>query len=191
MPEMLVVDFERCTGCRLCEIACSLAQDGVCNPAAARLTVVGWEAEGIDVPVVCQQCEAAACARVCPAGAITQNATTGAWIVNHERCIGCRMCIVACPYGAISVHPTSGKIVKCNLCDGQPNCVRFCETQAIRFVAPARVAADKQQAAAERLAMAVKGQAIVGGDRGARADGGEAAGAAGAGAIPAAGGTQQ
>ena len=33
---MLVVEAERCTGCGLCEMACSLQHQGVCSPALSR-----------------------------------------------------------------------------------------------------------------------------------------------------------
>ena len=40
MAKVLVVDFEKCTGCRLCELVCSVKQEGVSNHRA-RLMVIG------------------------------------------------------------------------------------------------------------------------------------------------------
>ncbi|MFI5394260.1 MAG: 4Fe-4S dicluster domain-containing protein [Candidatus Binatia bacterium] len=149
--KMLAVDYARCTGCRLCEIACSLHQDGVANPAAARLAIVRWDEEGTHVPAVCQQCDVAMCEQVCQPGAITRTAATGALIVDYELCIGCRMCVIGCPYGAMSVHPVSRRVIKCNLCDGDPRCVPFCETAALRFVEPEVVAFGKRVSTARNL----------------------------------------
>ena len=149
--KMLAVDHTRCTGCRLCEIACSLHQDGIANPAAARLAIVRWDEEGVHVPAVCQQCDVAMCEQVCQPRAITRNAVTGALIVNYELCIGCRMCVIGCPYGAMSVHPSGRPVLKCNLCDGEPRCVRFCETGALRYIEPQAAAFDKRSAAARAL----------------------------------------
>jgi Fe-S-cluster-containing hydrogenase component 2 len=149
--KMLVVDHARCTGCRLCEIACSLHQDGVANPAAARLAIVRWDEEGVHVPAVCMQCAVAMCEQVCQPRAISRIAATGALVVDYDRCIGCRMCVIGCPYGAMSVHPVGQQVIKCNLCEGDPRCVRFCEPGALRYLEPEAVAFGKRVATARTL----------------------------------------
>ena len=149
--KILAVDYTRCTGCRLCEIACSLHQDGVTNPAAARLAIVRWDEEAIHVPTVCQQCDVAMCEQVCQPGAITRNRATSALLVNYDLCIGCRMCVIGCPYGAMSVQPGSRRVIKCDLCGGDPRCVRFCETGALRFIEPEAITFGKRLTAARAL----------------------------------------
>lgn len=149
--KVLAVDPPRCTGCRLCEVACSLHHDGVVNPAAARLGVVAWDEDGVHVPTVCQQCDVAMCEHVCQPGAISRDPATNALVVNYERCIGCRLCVVACPYGAMSFHPVERRVVKCNLCAGDPRCVQFCETGAVRFAEPEAIAFEKRVATARTL----------------------------------------
>ncbi len=149
--KMLAVDYTRCTGCRLCEIACSLHHDGVANPAAARLAVIHWDEEGLHVPAVCQQCDTAMCEAVCQPRAIHRNPGTGALLVDSALCIGCRMCVVGCPYGAMSVHPATRRVIKCDLCSGDPQCVRFCETGALRYAEPEAVAFAKRAATARAL----------------------------------------
>ncbi|MFQ5666912.1 MAG: 4Fe-4S dicluster domain-containing protein [Candidatus Binatia bacterium] len=148
---MLAVDHTRCTGCRLCEIACSLHQDGVANPAAARLAVVRWDDDALHVPTVCQQCDVAMCEQVCQPRALSRDAATAALVVSRELCIGCRLCVVACPYGAMSVHPVGRQVIKCDLCGGDPRCVRFCETGALRFIEPEAVSFGKRLATAQAL----------------------------------------
>ena len=49
-------------------------------------------------PRFCMQCENAPCTKVCPVGATYHN-DEGVVLVDHDRCIGCRMCMAACPYG--------------------------------------------------------------------------------------------
>jgi Fe-S-cluster-containing dehydrogenase component len=39
-----------------------------------------------------------------------------------------------CPFGAISYDFVKKEIIKCQFCDGDPACVRFCEPQALQFV---------------------------------------------------------
>lgn len=132
----LRVDFTKCTGCHLCEIACSLYNQGICNPALSHINVISWE-ESFDVPLVCHQCDDAPCIAACPAVARVRNEKTWAIHVDRDKCIGCRMCIYECPFGAISVRSEDETTTNCTLCNGEePRCVQVCDTGAIRFVEP-------------------------------------------------------
>ncbi len=148
----LFVEFEKCTGCRTCEVACSLKNEGVCNPALSRITIIEWRELGIDVPMVCQQCDLPLCKYVCPIEAIDRNEETGAMLVDDNLCVGCRSCVAACPFGAITAHPATGKMISCNLCDGDPTCVKFCETGALRFETPDMHTYRKKKESASRVA---------------------------------------
>ena len=134
MEKLLIFDSGKCVGCRICEMACSLTQTGVCNPASSRRRVIHFEETALDVPMQCQQCDDPACMNICPVKAIEFDAATGAKIINYDRCIGCKMCMIACPFGAISVDPLNKKVVKCDLCIGDPACARFCPTNAIEYI---------------------------------------------------------
>ncbi|MDO9066257.1 MAG: 4Fe-4S dicluster domain-containing protein [Chloroflexota bacterium] len=132
--KMLAVDWEKCTGCRLCEVACSLEHEGFCGPGYARLRVIKDEEQGIDFPLVCQHCTDAPCRSVCPTGALYWDAQGDVVLWNADRCIGCGLCFVACPVGTIFFDPQGEKIRKCDMCSGTPQCVKYCEPQAIQLV---------------------------------------------------------
>ena len=71
---------------------------------------------------------------VCPVDAITKNAATGAMEVNEQTCVGCKVCTIACPFGTINYNRDTGKVVKCDLCGGDPQCAEACPTGAITYV---------------------------------------------------------
>ena len=151
MAKVLMIDYEKCTGCRLCELVCSVKHEGVSNPARSRIKIVKWEWEGRYVPMSCQQCESAPCQAVCPVKAISRNGEMGRVEVDYDVCIGCRMCVAVCPFGAMGFNPLAKKVIKCDFCDGEPQCVRFCEPKAVQYVDAAQVSAVKQLAAAEKF----------------------------------------
>lgn len=156
MEKVLMIDYEKCTGCRLCELVCSVMHDGVSNPARSRIKVMKWESEGIYVPVSCQQCEDAPCMNVCPVKAIFRDEETDALMVDYSVCIGCRSCVVVCPFGAMNYNVIDKRVFKCDLCGGDPQCAKFCEVHAISYVDAARVSTFKKKDAAERLTAAQK-----------------------------------
>jgi len=156
LGKVLMLDYEKCTGCRTCELVCSVKHEGAANPSKSRIKIVKWEWEGRYVPMSCQQCIDAPCMEVCPAKAISRDENLNMVFVNQEACIGCRMCVAACPFGAMGFNVDTKKVYKCDFCDGDPQCARFCETKAAQYVEASLVSSEKQLAAAEKLTAAVK-----------------------------------
>ncbi len=134
MQKMLLVDQEKCTGCRTCEAVCSAKHEGASNPSRSRVQVVKWEWEGFMMPFMCQQCHDAPCVNACPVKALGRDDTLGQVNLDYDRCIGCKLCIAVCPFGGMGYDPVDNKVIKCDFCGGDPLCVRFCSTAAIRFV---------------------------------------------------------
>lgn len=151
MEKILLINFEKCTGCRICELVCSLYRENEVNPSRSRIHIVKWEEEGIDAPIVCQQCEDPLCEAACPTKATTRNPNTGAMVIDHNKCIGCRTCILACPFGGTAFDPVARKIIKCDLCGGDPKCVQFCPTNALEYVTFTRLTLLRKREAAKNL----------------------------------------
>jgi carbon-monoxide dehydrogenase iron sulfur subunit len=137
MEKMIQVDIDKCIGCRTCEVACSLRNLGQSNPTRSRIRIIRYEKAGQYhnyVPMVCQQCSDPLCVASCPVKALSKNTVTGVVEVDQDNCVGCRVCTITCPIGGISIDPVTDKAVKCDLCGGDPECVKYCDVEAIRYV---------------------------------------------------------
>ena len=91
-------------------------------------------AAGVENVAVCQQCHDPLCADVCVMGAIRKDEETGALLVNEALCVGCRTCVIACPFGGALYHYFKGCAMKCDLCGGDPECVKSCLYRAIEYL---------------------------------------------------------
>jgi carbon-monoxide dehydrogenase iron sulfur subunit len=151
MISKLIIDYEKCVGCESCEQACSAKNTGIVNPALSRIGVVKRQLGTENIPIVCQQCESAPCMAICPVKAISLDEELGRIIVDYDICIGCRMCVAICPFGCMLFDEENRKVFKCDLCDGDPICVRFCEHQAIQYLNAAQQSTLKQAAIAEKV----------------------------------------
>ena len=134
----LKVNSEVCSGCRICELACSMGQEGVFDPKKGlirvemnRLPDVSTPISQIDVPKVCLQCDPAPCAESCPSIAFTRNKDLEISKIDRELCTACGICADECQYKMIKMNEKGA--MKCDLCNGDPVCVRYCPTGAISF----------------------------------------------------------
>jgi carbon-monoxide dehydrogenase iron sulfur subunit len=134
MAKVIMIHADKCTGCHNCELACSFKQEGLFRPVLSRVHAYSWEREGLSVPMMCQHCEDAPCASVCPTGAMRRNKASGLIDWNKDTCMRCRMCTIACPFGNVVYDSGTNKILKCNMCDGDPECVHFCPSEALTYI---------------------------------------------------------
>jgi Fe-S-cluster-containing dehydrogenase component len=158
--KILVIDMDRCTNCERCVLACNYAKTGKFGRTDSRIRVFAWRETGDFIPVVCLHCNPAPCQEACGVGAIHRDAKTGAVYIDYGTCISCKACMYACPYGVISIDST-GRVVKCDLCEGDPACVKACAFKALRYEVATR-AVEKlayEYAKALKAAGVVKGPA--------------------------------
>jgi Fe-S-cluster-containing hydrogenase component 2 len=52
---------------------------------------------------------------------------------DAQKCIVCKMCVNACPLGNVSFSAAAKKIVKCDLCGGDPACAKFCPSGCLVY----------------------------------------------------------
>ncbi len=179
----VVANPHKCIGCKACEIACavahldtSVATAGAMEvPFLPRLSLV--RTPRVTMPIQCRQCDDAPCANVCPVDAISHQENK--IIIDTERCVGCKTCMLACPLGAMDMAPelengqpvyqeglpldadsqsAKEKIVahKCDLCAGResgPACAEVCPAAAFIVVKPADM---KQSIKSRRAASAAE-----------------------------------
>ncbi len=150
MQRSLHIDPLKCTGCLQCEMACSYHAEGAFNPSRSRIKVFTFHEAGRFAPYTCTQCDEAWCMHACPVEAITTDLETGAKVVSESKCVGCKVCTIACPFGTINYHHVSGKVVKCDLCGGDPECAKACPTDAITWIDADWTGLDRMRASAEK-----------------------------------------
>lgn len=104
----MVIDLDKCTACQACVVACKAEnnvpigsepeqEDG--RQIAWMDLVVKYDDEKVTMfPRPCMHCQLPPCVQVCPVGA-TYKRGDGIVVQDYNRCIGCRLCMVACPYG--------------------------------------------------------------------------------------------
>ncbi len=127
------VEQDRCLACRNCQRACffnwsisSGFKNGLLN------IFLDLDKRAI-FAVTCLHCEDAPCMEICAVEAILRDPSTNAVVVDAFLCVGCEMCVPACPYGNIQFDDKRHVAGKCDLCEGDPVCVKNCMAGALKY----------------------------------------------------------
>ncbi len=140
----MVIDVDRCIGCKGCQVACKLENTVALGPGRNKVCTIGPhgtypELQMYFMTALCQQCQDPACTPVCPTGAIYKNEADGVVLIDRGLCIGCGSCQRACPYDCIHMNQQLRVADKCTLCvqlrdvGDTPACVRNCSGGALHY----------------------------------------------------------
>ena len=122
---MLKVDASKCTGCRTCELVCSMKHYKAFNPSKAFLKV---DISGMSpFPLVCP-CSDRPCIKNCPVGALSIK--SGIIKVDKKKCTSCGTCVKVCPLKVMRLE--NGTPRTCDLCGGKPECVKYCTLEVLK-----------------------------------------------------------
>jgi anaerobic carbon-monoxide dehydrogenase iron sulfur subunit len=120
----LQVKEDRCSGCNVCRVVCTLESFSAVQPSQALLKIKGlFPNPGKYEIAYCKQC--GVCARECPEDAIKESG--GEYNIDYDLCTQCLICVDSCPFDVIVVLE-SGYPAKCTGCG---KCVELCPRDAI------------------------------------------------------------
>ena len=126
----IIVDLDKCNGCRACEMACSafhaVPKYSSINPARARIRVITDEINDEYVPIRATDYTKAGCD-----GRRT-------YTINGKEYSECSFCGSVCPTRNLFKDPDSGLPLKCDICEDdppqeEPLCVQACSLNALTY----------------------------------------------------------
>jgi carbon-monoxide dehydrogenase iron sulfur subunit len=57
MEKMLIVDADKCVGCSICELVCSMVKKGECNPKKSLIKVMRNREMDVNIPILSMECD--------------------------------------------------------------------------------------------------------------------------------------
>lgn len=122
-----IIHDERCSGCRACLLACSVANFREITTAKAALRIEAlFPSPGIYRIHLCDNC--GVCAEACPEEAIVWDGDR--FVLREEDCSACGTCVEVCPNEALRLNPDTDRPI---LCTGCGECAAICPRDAIEI----------------------------------------------------------
>ena len=170
----MVIDVKACIGCRRCVYACVKENNIGRESGFTYIQVLEMEPGSVDIehtnvdfeeggrsdkwymPVQCMHCAKPTCVYGCPVKA-TWKEPDGIVVIDYDKCIACRNCMVTCPYDArhfnwvepevpeaevnpkVPLEEKAGVVEKCTFCvqltrNGKTTaCTEACPVGARKF----------------------------------------------------------
>ena len=117
----IAVNHSKCTGCRLCEIACSLFHLEIINPEKSAIRIQKDDLDtSMNKPQVCRQCKEMKCL---DGENVAQESEKKKFVWRRDRA-------EKCPFKGLNILDDDA--YHCDFCHGHPQCVLVCTTEAIR-----------------------------------------------------------
>jgi len=125
------IEYGKCPpDCVVCEEACLKAK----GRGEARIRTVHASLAGFNGAMMCNQCSQPSCIEMCPTLAIVKSLDDGVVRIDEEKCVGCGLCTLGCSYGGVHYHREAKKSFKCDMCDGDPACIKACPQDVLKFI---------------------------------------------------------
>jgi Fe-S-cluster-containing hydrogenase component 2 len=117
------VNKEKCSGCHLCEMVCSLFHLKIINTERSAIHIHKDDLDtSLNIPILCHQCKEMKCL---DGEKIMQSQEKKKFIWNKKKA-------ARCPFDALPVF--GEEVFHCDLCSGHPRCVKVCTPGAIQVI---------------------------------------------------------
>ena len=114
------VDSKKCSGCHLCEMVCSLFHLNIINIEKSAIRIKKDDLNtSLNTPLLCRQCKEMKCLE----------GEKGTKDKAKNRFVWNRIHAERCPFDALSI--LEEKAYHCDLCGGDPQCIKVCTPKAI------------------------------------------------------------
>lgn len=119
----LRVNSEKCTGCHLCELICSLFHLGVINSDKSAIQIQKDDLDtSMNKPIVCRQCKVMKCL----------DGEDAVEKMEKKQFVWKKARAARCPFKSLRVFGEDA--YHCDLCGGHPQCITVCTSGALKKV---------------------------------------------------------